>query len=311
MIRSLFLAVLGVAVVGCAPSAPRAGALKDMRIDAKPVEIDPGALNGLRLRGTRVLTAAHEAFGGFSGLLISQGRIRTVTDAGWWLEAPVVDLPDGLEPGPASFAPLTGQDGAPFDKAGGDAEGLAEQDGQVWISFERDHRVMALEDGLRMGEIVQPRGFETLGSNAGLEALVALPGGAMMAVAEAAGAAGHPVFVWDQAGMTQTTLPMAEPFSVTGADVGPEGRLYVLLRHYSPLTGVSIRVDRFALGDDGLPIGGSRQVLATFDSGSGIDNMEGISLWKDGEGHTRLTLISDDNFNFVQRTLLMDFELVE
>ena len=38
------------------------------------------------------------------------------------------------------------------------------------------------------------------------------------------------------------------------------------------------------------------------------DNLEGISVWDDGQG-IRLTMISDDNFLIVQRTELVEYRL--
>jgi hypothetical protein len=40
-----------------------------------------------------------------------------------------------------------------------------------------------------------------------------------------------------------------------------------------------------------------------------IDNMEGIAAHRAASGETILTLISDDNFSLLQRTLLMQFAL--
>jgi hypothetical protein len=40
-----------------------------------------------------------------------------------------------------------------------------------------------------------------------------------------------------------------------------------------------------------------------------IDNMEGLSIHNDADGIV-LTLISDDNFSFLQRTVLLQFRLV-
>ena len=42
-----------------------------------------------------------------------------------------------------------------------------------------------------------------------------------------------------------------------------------------------------------------------------IDNMEGLALRQGGAGETLVYLISDDNFNPLQRTLLMLFALRE
>jgi hypothetical protein len=38
-----------------------------------------------------------------------------------------------------------------------------------------------------------------------------------------------------------------------------------------------------------------------------IDNMEGLSIHPGADGERILTLISDDNFSFLQRTLLLQF----
>jgi hypothetical protein len=50
-----------------------------------------------------------------------------------------------------------------------------------------------------------------------------------------------------------------------------------------------------------------------FEAGSGtaLDNMEGISVHRSSAGETIVTLISDDNFNFFQSTVLLQFALVE
>jgi len=47
------------------------------------------------------------------------------------------------------------------------------------------------------------------------------------------------------------------------------------------------------------------------DLGQEIDNLEGIDAHVTAEGETVLTLISDDNFLAIQRTLLLQFTLIE
>jgi hypothetical protein len=42
-----------------------------------------------------------------------------------------------------------------------------------------------------------------------------------------------------------------------------------------------------------------------------IDNMEGLSIHVDSVGATVLTLISDDNLSILQRTVLLQFKLVD
>ena len=38
-----------------------------------------------------------------------------------------------------------------------------------------------------------------------------------------------------------------------------------------------------------------------------IDNMEGMAVHRTTKGETILTLVSDDNFSFIQRNLLLQF----
>ena len=51
-------------------------------------------------------------------------------------------------------------------------------------------------------------------------------------------------------------------------------------------------------------------MLIEADLGQQIDNMEGIGVHRAG-AETVLTLISDNNFSMLQRTLLLQFSLVE
>lgn len=44
-------------------------------------------------------------------------------------------------------------------------------------------------------------------------------------------------------------------------------------------------------------------------SGSAVDNFEGLGVRTLPNGQTRITIVSDDNFNAFQRTLLLDFSL--
>ena len=46
------------------------------------------------------------------------------------------------------------------------------------------------------------------------------------------------------------------------------------------------------------------------DLGYQIDNMEGLSVHRTAAGDTVLTLVSDDNFSPIQRTVLLQFTLM-
>jgi len=51
-------------------------------------------------------------------------------------------------------------------------------------------------------------------------------------------------------------------------------------------------------------------VLIFADMGHQIDNMEGLAVHRAADGAIVLTLISDDNFSALQRTVLLQFTLV-
>jgi hypothetical protein len=52
-------------------------------------------------------------------------------------------------------------------------------------------------------------------------------------------------------------------------------------------------------------------VIFEADLGYEIDNLEGIDAHVTADGETVLTLISDDNFSMLQRTLILQFTLME
>lgn len=106
-------------------------------------------------------------------------------------------------------------------------------------------------------------------------------------------------------------MKRSDDFDVSDCVVLPPGDLLLLERSYSPAKGVAMRIRRVPLAsiDDGVLVDGKPLIVA--DMGYQIDNMEVIGLHRDAQGRLVLTLISDDNFSFLQRTLLLQFTLVE
>jgi hypothetical protein len=94
----------------------------------------------------------------------------------------------------------------------------------------------------------------------------------------------------------------------TGADFGPDGRLYLLERGFAGF-GFSSRVRAFTLNATGTRIL-SEQTLFTSPVGK-HDNLEGLSVWTDSQERIRLTMVSDDNFRFFQRTELVEYVLTK
>jgi hypothetical protein len=85
----------------------------------------------------------------------------------------------------------------------------------------------------------------------------------------------------------------------------------VLERRFSWARGLAIRIRAvpFTAIKPGALVDGPELFIA--DMGQQIDNMEGLSVHRDASGALVLTLISDDNFSPLQRTLLLQFTLAE
>lgn len=264
--------------------------------------------------GTHVWTGTDEDFGGFSGLELSadgrsytalsdrgtvrwgsierdnQGRIRSLSTAG---RARLQDSTGTkLKPGYL-----------------GDAEGLAiDAEGRMYVSFEGLDRIARFDDPDGPAERIPPApAFKALVRNAGLEALAITPEGDLLTMPERWESSKPLTPVWrfrDGKWSTAFQLPRDEVWAPVGADVGPDGKLYVLERDFRGLRGFASRVRRYAMEND--KIGPPEHILTT--SLMQFDNLEGIAVWADGQG-IRITMISDDNFLFVQRTELVEYRV--
>ncbi|MDT8344873.1 MAG: esterase-like activity of phytase family protein, partial [Thermohalobaculum sp.] len=319
LVRRLTLAAAGALGLGLAlilgpgalrPPAIAAGA-PPFAIRTQPVSIAADRITGLRPLGAWVLSADAPGFGGFSGLVVADGMLTAVSDRAGLLTARFADSAGGPVFSEARLVALRDSDGSDPGAEGGDAEALVSFGGMLLAAFEHDHRLAPLSpDGVIGAPITLPA-FETLPANGGIEALAA-SGGMLLAIPETPSGGSFPVYALTPDGRAtgQGRLPAPPPHAVTDATIGPDGLLYVSLRDFSMATGVSIRIRRHALsGEPPLPVEGPGETLAAYEHASGIDNIEAIALWRDAQGRLRLWLMSDDNFNPLQRTLLLDFEV--
>jgi hypothetical protein len=252
----------------------------------------------------------HPDFGGFSAVeVLDEGRrFVAVTDRGHWATGEM-QREDGRLVGVVmtGIGPLLGVQGRPLRGDDADAEGLAlHPDGSFYVSFEGYHRVRRYRAIDGPAETVEGHpDFPRLQRNSGLEALAIDAGGAIHAIPERSGALDRPFPVyrkrggaWDRA----ASIVRDGEFLVTGADFGPDGRLYVVERQFA-LLGFRTRVRRFTLGEEGVHDGETLIETGWME----LDNMEGISVWADEDGVVRITLLSDDNFFPLQRTLFAEY----
>ena len=195
----------------------------------------------------------------------------------------------------------------PLSRPESDSEGLAiAPDGTIFIAFEWTHGIRRFATPASpAGPFLRHPDFGSLQTNSGLEALAIGPDGALYAIPERSGEALRPFPVYRYLNDTWDipfSLQRRGAFLVVGADVGPDGRLYVLERDFIGV-GFRSRVRR-------VDLDGGNETLILETGLRTHDNLEGISVWHDGDA-LRLTMISDDNFRSFQRTEIVEYRLTE
>lgn len=252
-------------------------------------------------------------FGGFSGLEISpNGRVMTVlSDRGKLVQVAMI-RENGVLHGlaPLSDSLLFGQDGSPLNADSRDVEGLAVAlDGTAFASFELEHRVARLDTQTGTTENLPSHpDFVDLAKNTGLEALAIHPDGRLFTLSEAAAdvTGTTPLYAFEnERWHISHRVPLTGPFRPVGADFDTQGRLYLLERTVTPL-GFRTQIRRMDLNAKSIK---AEVLLTTLPAA--FDNLEGLSVWQDHTGATRLTLISDDNFFALQTTQIVEFALSE
>ncbi|MER0239267.1 esterase-like activity of phytase family protein [Fulvimarina sp. MAC8] len=300
-------------------------------ISAKPIETfqkdgDETRFGALSYVGGFSFSAFGSGVAGISGLVVdTDGEgFTAITDIGDWVTGRIArdasGAPTGLKD--VEVEPLTGTDGSALEgKIESDAEGLARRGDNLLVSFERRPRILSYpvvnKRIVTPAEVPQPIPLYELRANEGLEALaVAPPGsslsGALITFAEGSIDTNGNLFAaivdGPQSGIFK--IRKDERWDVTDADFLPDGDLLVLERRYDGFTsGLGARIRRVAGNriSPGALVDGD--IIFEADLSEEIDNMEGLAIWQDDAGRTRLILISDNNNSFLQRNLLLEFVL--
>jgi len=281
----------------------------------------------LQFRSGLVLTSGFRGFGGLSALRLDPKgeRFIALSDHGTWFTGRIVYAGrEMIGLAEVEAAPMLGADGRPLAKRGWyDTESLAFDGGIAYVGIERVNQIVRFDfgrDGVRaLGEpIAVPVALRKLPYNKGVESLVFVPkgrklAGTLIAISERGLDADGNILGFLIGGKTpgQFSVRRTSDFDISDAMLLPSGDLLLLERKFSLLTGVGIRIRRIAL--DTVAPGAVIDGRAIFgaDLGYEIDNMEGIDSHLDADGNTVLTMVSDDNFSMIQRTLLLQFTLLE
>ena len=254
-----------------------------------------------------------EAFGGFSGIEVSDdgSTFVAITDRSHVTRG-VITREDGVitQVAHSKLEKLRSPRGVPLTGIWADSEGLAiAPDGTVTVSFEIAHRTVSYTSGQKRGrDLPANPATDNMVANSSQEALAVGPDGTLYMIPEGDGAETTPHVVYRlRPGASKWespfTIPRYRPYVPVGADIGPDGRLYVLERHLSSIFGFTSRVRRFDMKPDGLS---NETILLESDVGA-HDNLEGLAVWRDADGLIRLTMVSDDNFKFFQVTEIVEY----
>ncbi|MGB3845938.1 esterase-like activity of phytase family protein [Sphingopyxis sp. YF1] len=318
--RRPLLAVLIFLALGPVPGTRHRFPVDDFRqtAAARPLVFPPATAGSLRfVRGWR-LTSPHSLFGGFSGLAhLGEGRFLLVGDNGY---ATRLTLAEGGTVSEVAIRRLPLPPRNPGSKAFTDVEAVSVDaaSGKVWVALEGIDQIWRLNPELtRIESRNRSPQLEPWPTNRGAEAMARLADGRTIVFSEEADddARGTEALVF--AGDPATPGKRALRFFYDAQGKGlvsdaaplPDGRILLVHRKLgiAPLfTTILAIVDPADIREDGVvrsvAIGRVPEPLR--------ENYEGAAVSVAG-GRTFLWLVADDNFNNWQRSLLLQFELVD
>lgn len=330
---SRLLAVIVFWAAFAASAAAQPG-MTPIEVRATPVSAfsrtdDTIRFGDLEFRGGLELGSLNRDFGSLSGIdFLADGKtFIAVSDTGFWFSAETDEIGNHLVgiSNPRSGAMLLENGKPPPTKIQGDAEGirLSVANGEItaYVSFEQTPAIRhyrgpdfaaAVPTRMKL-----PNALRNLRRNQGLEAIAIAPAGSRLAGAVVAIAersldknGNHRAFILTGPERGSFTIPRSSDFDVTDAAFLANGDLVILERRFSFAGGLAIRIRRIAAGDVHAGTLAAPVTLMEADGSQQIDNLEGLAV-REMNGETILTLVSDNNGSMFQRTLLLQFALIE
>jgi len=288
-------------------------------------------IDKLSYLGGLQLSSPNHRFGGISGLVISPNgeQILGVSDKGWWFLSNVIydnNQLQGLENSRMQRLQLGDY------KYHYDAEAITAVDSAGFVvSFEGKHRMSYYQANSEIdysSVLNAPAQVPTftpdlapilaaLPQNLGVEALTTLQDGRMLAISESTE---NEKETHDINGKAKAWLvgrgkalplfyDMQEGYRPTDMATLPCGDVLILERHFSLSRGLASRLRRVKAMDiqENALIHG--ELIADLKFPLNLDNMEALAVRQNDAGETLIYIMSDNNYNRLQRTLLMMFKL--
>lgn len=283
----------------------------------------------VQLEFSAVLSSSHPEFGGISGLCADRasGQILALSDRGYFFEMTAqfdetgkiksLDLKD--------IIPVYGNDERATDPRLFDTEALACVNDTVYVAYEQVSRIWAYNrNDLREKPVAIPLPPPVLNlwGNTSIESIAVPPdyekNPGLIVIPEWSGE-GNPHRLWWISLDGKTNRRFAEletdnNYMATDAVFGSDGDLYLLERKVQFPTGLLMRLRRYNWPDSSLEISEGSiiagKTILEINSQKGIDNMEALATWQDRlDGSVQFLLASDDNYFWLQNTLIIQLYL--
>ena len=288
-------------------------------------------VQGLVWQGGIEMKSAADNFGGLSGLGFTgpDGRLVMVSDRGNFVSGQLIydDAGSPLSLVGVTVTPIQNSSGRELTRAyTKDSEALAVvmRDGQpaaVRVGFENLTRVadFTLVDGIPSGaarEISIPDWLSDTRTNATLEAVCIAPPTSPIAGSTLLLTEGiidddgqHSAYLLGRNDKGPLSYISGDGTNPTDCAFLANGDLLVLERGISFLS-FNMRLFRIPAAEV-KPGAHRRGTELLYASGADIDNMEALAVHPGPDGRTRITIVSDNNFNDWERNLLLEFSLPE
>lgn len=326
----VFLAALSACPIRADDGLTQKAAVEATAITAFRPGTSETRFGRLEFVGGLELSSPEPLFGAWSSIrLLPDGEhFLGVLDTGHWLSGRITRDGQGRLSGLADVtiaSMLDAKGRGEQNKYSVDAESLAIRGEDVLVGYEQRHRVSgyrplsAIETArpFRMS-LPLPFPVSELRNNGGLETLAVAPAasplqGGLVAIAEKSVDGRGNLF----AGILDGPLAGAfgvrphDAFDVTDGAFLPDGDLLLLERRFTFASGVGLRIRRIdgASLRPGAVVDG--ETILEAGMSEEIDNMEGLDVVVAPDGSTRVILVSDDNHSILQRTLMLEFRLVD
>lgn len=322
---------MSAALFGLVLFALSASAAVQITGDPVPVSVSPiehfeisgtkSVFGKLEFRGGLAISSKLREFGGLSGIHVQNGGSEAilVSDLGYILLAELSYREGRLA---AITIPHMMRAPLPPSIKRRDLEDITVgSQGELHLALERNnHQIATIAP--RSGKaaaaalIMLPQAGKLLGFNKGIESIDIFPrgtelAGRMIAIGERPDkrtGSRIPCWIVD---VGTCAIKVRGKYEVTSARFLDNGDLLILERKFTPGFDIGMRLRRIRQREIGVGKVLDGETLIEAGLAMQIDNMEGLAVHRDSSGVTILTLVSDDNLNFFQRTLILQFALSE